>query len=313
MLSLLDYLWISIAALAVIITMIEERERFQRLYLYSIPVVVLIFLFTRDFLIFPVYILSVISASYMYSQTFFTPYVAEVAIILFAGHQFQSSAVWIAVDISVSTAIILTMMFDKRLKSYTHNNDTGRGKTKKKEIYRDYLQSAIGVAIIVVLFIEGVRDSRIIITLSVLGLYASGNYFYMHKNIIGDFLWTFERENTPLGIGSIWFAAGILLAYSIINSIHVLYIVLFVLVIGDSAATIVGVNIRTRKLFYNRRKSIGGFMALFLLSAVFGYFVLGYIGILYALVGAIVESATQYPLDDNYIIPLALTALSVAV
>lgn len=301
------------AALTVIITLIEEREKFVKLYIYSIPILALIFFFTHLFLIFPIYLLSLVSAAYMYTQTFFSPFLAEVAIVLFAGYEFRSDAVWIAVDVSLSTAIILTMIFDKRLQSYTHTNDSVRGKTKKKEVYRDYLQSLVGVAILVVLFIDAVEFTRIIITLSVIILYAAGNYFYLHrKNIIGDFLWSFERDGTALGIGSIWFAAGILLAFAIINSLDILYIVLFVLVIGDSAATIVGVNFKTRPLFYNRRKSIGGFLALFVSSAIFGYFVIGYLGIAYALVGAIVESATQYPLDDNYIIPLALTALSVA-
>ncbi len=314
MLTYLQILWIAVAALTVAITLIEERKKFAPLYAYSIPVLAAIFLFTHSFLIFPVYLLTVVSAAYMYSQTFFSAYLGEIAIVLFAGYQYQSDQTWIAIDVSISTAIILTMIFDKRLKAFTHTNDSGRGKVKKKEVYRDYLQSVVGALILLVLFVEGLKDTRIIITLCVLGLYAFGNYFYLHrKNIIGDFLWSFERDNTPLGIGSIWFAAGVLLAFAIINSISVLYIVLFVLVIGDSAATIVGVNVKTVPLFFNKRKSLGGFLALFTLSAIFGYFVVGYFGILYALVGAIVESATRYPLDDNYIIPLALTALSVAV
>ena len=314
MLDYFQYLWIAVSVLSVSITLIEDRARFIRLYIYSIPVLLVIFLFAHSLIVFPVYILSLISAAYMYTQTFFSAFVAEVAIVLFAGYEFQSDLIWISIDVSISTAIILTMMFDKRLKSYTHDNDSGRGKIKKKEIYRDYLQSVVGVLILALLFIGGVENSRIVITVSVLVLYAVGNYFYLHrKNLIGDFLWSFEREDTPLGIGSIWFASGILLAFAIINSLSVLYIVLFVLVIGDSAATIVGVNVKTWPLFFNKRKSVGGFLALFALSAVFGFFVIGYLGILYALVGAIVESATQYPLDDNYIIPLALTALSVAI
>lgn len=313
MLTYLQLLWIAVATLTVVITLIEDRDKFVRLYLYSIPILAVIFFFTHSLIIFPIYLLSLVSAAYMYTQTFFSPFLADVSVVLFAGYEFRSDLMWIAVDVSLSTAIILTMIFDKRLHSFTHTNDSVRGKAKKKEIYRDYMQSFVGVVILVVLYLEAVENTRIIITLSVLILYAAGNYFYLHrKNIIGDFLWSFERENTPLGIGSIWFAAGILLAFAIINSLDVMYIVLFVLVIGDSAATIVGVNIKTKPLFYNKRKSIGGFLALFLLSAAFGYFVIGYLGILYAFVGAIVESATQYPLDDNYIIPLALTALSVA-
>lgn len=314
MLDYLQYLWIAFSVLTVTITLIEDRDKFIRLYIYSIPILVIIFLFGHTLVIFPVYLLSLVSAAYMYTETFFSAYVAEVAIVLFAGYVFQSDLTWISIDVSISSAIILTMMFDKRLKAYTHDNDSGRGKVKKKEISRDYLQSVVGILILALLFIAGVENSRIVITVGVLVLYAAGNYFYLHrKNIIGDFLWSFEREDTPLGIGSIWFAAGILLAFAIINSLNVLYIVLFVLVIGDSAATIVGVNVKTMPLFFNKRKSVGGFLALFILSAIFGYFVIGYVGILYALVGALVESATQYPLDDNYIIPLALTALSIAV
>ncbi len=314
MLDYLQILWIAVSVLTVAITLVEDRVKFIRLYLYSIPILLIIYIFTHNLVIFPVYLLSLVSAAYMYTQTFFSAYLAEVAIVLFAGYEFQSDLIWISIDVSISSAIILTMMFDKRLKSYTHDNDSGRGKVKKKEIYRDYLQSVVGILILALLFLQGVENSRIVITVCVLVLYAAGNYFYLHrKNIIGDFLWSFEREDTPLGIGSIWFAAGILLAFAIINSLNVLYIVLFVLVIGDSAATIVGVNVKTIPLFFNKRKSLGGFLALFILSAIFGYFVLGYVGILFALVGAIVESATQYPLDDNYIIPLALTALSIAV
>lgn len=313
MLTYTEILWIAVAAITLVITLVEDRKKFIRLYAYSLPLLAVIFLFTHTLVVFPVYLLSVVSAAYMYTQTFFTPFLANVAIVLFSGYEFKSDATWIAIDVSVSSAIILTMIFDKRLQSYTHTNDSVRGKVKKTEVYRDYVQSVVGGLILLLMFFNGLENSRVIITLSVLILYAVGNYFYLHrKNVIGDFLWSFERDDTPLGIGSIWFAAGILLAFAIVNSLNVLYIVLFVLVIGDSAATIVGVNIKTAPLFFNKRKSIGGFMALFILSAVFGYFVVGYMGIAYALLGAIVESATQYPLDDNYIIPLALTALSVA-
>jgi dolichol kinase len=164
----------------------------------------------------------------------------------------------------------------------------------------------------VLIFIAGLQSSREIITVTILILYAVGNYYSVNRRgFLGNFLGSLERDNTPLGIGAIWFAAGVLFAYAIIHNIHILLVVTFILMVGDSVATIVGTRVKTFPLFYNPRKSFGGLMAMFVVSAIFGFLIIGPAAILYAGVGAFVESIAKYPFDDNYLIPLILAAMSV--
>jgi dolichol kinase len=314
LLSYTDLSLITIATIAVTASIAYDPRTFLSKYIYSIPLILIIFFFTSSILVFPVYVLSLISAVYLYSKYFYIPFSVNILVVVFGGLIYNTSIAWIAVDIAVSVATIMTMLTDGRMKNFTFNNDSSRGKTRTIEISRDYLQTASGIMVMALIFIAGLRNSREIITVAILVLYAVGNYYSINRGgFLGNFLGSFERDNTPLGIGAIWFAAGVLFAYAIIHNMEILLVVTFILMVGDSVATIVGTRVRSFPLFYNRRKSFAGLMGMFVVSAIFGYFIIGPIAILYAGVGAFVESIAKYPFDDNYLIPLILAGMSVFV
>lgn len=307
-----DLSLVAIALIAVSSSIAYDPYTFLPKYLYSIPIVVLLFAFTSSILVFPVYALSLISATYLYSKYFYVPFSVNILVVVFGGLIYNTDLAWISVDIAVSVATILTMLTDGRMKNFTYNNDNSRGKTRTIEISRDYLQASSGILVMALIFMAGLQNSREVITVLILILYAVGNYYSINQSgFLGNFLGSFERDNTPLGIGAIWFAAGVLFAYAIIQDIQVLLVVTFILMVGDSVATIVGTRVKSFPLFYNRRKSFAGLMGMFVVSAIFGYFVIGPLAILYAAVGSFVESIAKYPLDDNYLIPLILAAMSV--
>ncbi|MCL4444610.1 MAG: SEC59/DGK1/VTE5 family protein, partial [Candidatus Thermoplasmatota archaeon] len=215
------------------------------------------------------------------------------------------------IDITISLATILVMLEDKRIRDFSHNNDQSRGISKEREINRDYVQIGIGIIVLIFVLSLGLHDSAWLLTVAVLALYLLGNYFSNNgSNYLGNFLNSLERESTPLGIGAIWLAAGLLLAVGIVRNLEVLAIIIFILMVGDSLATIIGSSVRSPKLPYNRRKSVAGLLANFIPAAVFAFFLLGYAGIAFAAIGSVVESAARYPLDDNYMIPLVLAVMS---
>lgn len=285
---------------------------FLPVYFYSIPILAIIYVYVPSIYVFPIYILSVISAKYLYSRAFYFPFFINLSIILYTGIVVNQLGIWIPIDLAISTGTIISMITDERLRSFSTQNNSMKGKEKKREISRDYVQTFSGIVVLVLIALVGLSLSRELVTLSVMGLYLIGNYYSRNRRtFIGSLLNSFERDSTPLGIGAIWFAIGVLFAYAIVDSVSVLFIVAFVLMIGDSLATIAGTKIKSFPLFFNKNKSFSGFTALLISSAIFGYFIIGPMAIVYAVIGAMIESGTRKPLDDNYTIPLGLTILSI--
>lgn len=174
------------------------------------------------------------------------------------------------------------------------------------------MQSVVGSIIIGAVFAFGLTLARELVSVAALILYIVGSYFTTHtESWAASFLLSLERGGTPpLGIGAIWFASGVLLALAIVPHVRLLAVTLFVLVIGDSLATIVGTSVKSARLIFNRKKSVAGFLAIFLSSALFGLFMAGWHGVVLALAGSLVESAARYPFDDNYLIPLTCALIS---
>ena len=83
-----------------------------------------------------------------------------------------------------------------------------------------------------------------------------------------------------------------------------------VLILSDSAATIVGKKFRIAPLPYNRHKSVGGFLGFFVVSFVAGYLILGTptVAIVLSLVLAFIESI-NVRIDDNVLLPVAVILL----
>ncbi|MGC8609413.1 MAG: diacylglycerol/polyprenol kinase family protein, partial [Thermoplasmata archaeon] len=267
-------------------------------------------LFSGSSLVFPVYVFSMISGTYLYSRKFYFPYIFLFLSVIYIFFFKFPISVWRVVDISISFSMAIVLLTDAREKRYVKENEESRGFDKKVERKRDYLQIVAGGIIIILLYVYGTDVSRILITVSSLFLYLIGNFFSLRPDLaLGRILYSMERKNTKLGIGSMWFASGLLMAYSFHENIYLLMVIVFVVSVSDSVATIAGTSIKSPKLFFNRKKSVAGTAAFFMVSAVFSVFLLGYIGIFYAAVASLIEGVSAYPFDDNITIPFFLSIL----
>ncbi|KAA8922815.1 MAG: dolichol kinase [Thermoplasma sp.] len=273
-----------------------------------VPILMLAF---SSYLVVPIFILSVISGTYLYTKRFYYPFIFLFAFTLLSYVFFGEGGQWRAIDAAISTGMIVVMIFDSRERQYVRANEVTRGEDRVKEVRRDYVQIAAGIIIIGLLYFYGVDLSRILVTFGSLILYAIGNFFSARPDLmIGKFLQNLERSHTKLGIGSMWFASGILLAYSMHDSLYLIMLIVFIISVGDSVATIVGVNVKSPKLIINRKKSVAGTLSLFAVSAAFGFFLLGFLGIGFAALGSIVEAVSGYPLDDNMTVPFAISLMA---
>jgi dolichol kinase len=255
----------------------------------------------------PLFVFVLIASSLLYERLFYLAFIGIMSLffINLAGFVFPVS--WDGFDFVISISIIISFFFNERLRQINRNNENAKGGSKKIEIFRDIVQIGGGIVMLFIFFQFGKDTAQILITFIALDLYALGNYLGINrKSILARTIWFFERGGTELGIGAIWFATGVLLAFALVHGFAILAEIFFVLIIGDSLATIAGSSIKSPKLPYNRRKSVAGFTAIFLSSALFGFIIMGYAGIAIALIGAFAESISQYPFDDNLVIPLLM-------
>lgn len=253
----------------------------------------------------PLFIIATISVSLLYDRRFYFAFSGIMALFIFNLAAVGSAPSWNGFDFSLSVAIILSFFFNERLRQINRRNENAKGGSRRNEIVRDLVQIGGGIVMISIFYHFGRFRSEIIITFLALFLFALGNYLGVNKkSILARTIWFFERSGTELGIGAIWFATGVLMAFALVQSFSMLAEIFFVLIIGDSLATIVGSSVHSPRLPYSRKKSLAGFMAIFLGSALFGFFILGYEGIVMALIGAFAESISQYPFDDNLVIPI---------
>ncbi|WP_393970693.1 hypothetical protein OXIME_000922 [Oxyplasma meridianum] len=267
------------------------------IYIWQSPIVI------------PLFVFVLIASSLLYNRLFYLAFAGIITLFFvnLAGMVFPVS--WNGFDFIISISIIVSFFFNERLRNINRNNENAKGGSRKNEIVRDIVQTGGGVVMLIIFFYFGKATAQILITFIALDLFALGNYLGINKNnILARTLWFFERRGTGLGIGAIWFATGVLLAFALVNSFATLSEIFFVLTIGDSLATIAGSSIKSPKLPYNRRKSIAGFTAIFLSSAIFGFIVMGVTGIAIAFIGSIAESISKYPFDDNLVIPLIMAA-----
>jgi dolichol kinase len=174
------------------------------------------------------------------------------------------------------------------------------------EIRRDKLQILIGIAALPIILY--VRDYWYVLLAAALLLYMLNSYSYKRRGALHKLLSGFERHGAEFGFGATALAAGTLMILGFTNTNLALFGISS-LVIGDAAATIAGISLyRSRRMPHNRRKTYAGTMAFFTVSSFAGVLTLGIVGIMFAAVLALVESA-ELPIDDNITIPAALLAL----
>ncbi|WP_297218119.1 diacylglycerol/polyprenol kinase family protein [Thermoplasma sp.] len=311
---LAGYIEVAVGIIAAAISLLIDPNDFRVKYAVSLAVVPVLVLVFNGYVAVPIYVFSIITGTYLYTKKFYYPFMFLFASTLLSYIFFGDGSQWRAIDAAISTGMIVVMVFDSRERNFIKTNDTTRGLDRIKEMRRDYVQILAGAVIIGLLYFYGVDLSRILVTFGSLILYVIGNFFSARPDLmVGRFLQDLERSHTKLGIGSMWFASGIMLAYSMHDGLYLIMLIVFIISVGDSVATIIGVNVKSPKLAINRKKSVAGTLSLFVVSALFGFFVLGYIGIGYAAIGSIVEAASRYPLDDNMTVPFAISLVASAI
>lgn len=120
-------------------------------------------------------------------------------------------------------------------------------------------------------------------------------------NVVYALLLLFERPQDRHFEGATWYCAGLLLPITVLSPQHAAAAI-FILAAGDAAATLVGRHSKNR-LPYNKRKTLSGLLAFFLVSS-FSYLVAGYQAIAASAICALVESA-NLRVDDNLTVSVA--------
>lgn len=180
---------------------------------------------------------------------------------------------------------------------------------EKKEIARETARQAVhailGVILIafLVAFGKTATEAALVGTLLV-GLLLINWKLLGSKIPIADwFHRSFERDTARFpGYGSAWYIVGALIVVLFLKTPTEAMAGILVLGVGDAASTLAGMTGR-HSLPYNRKKTLEGSMAFFLVSLP-AYFFIGWLAIPLALLGAIVESL-PLPYDDNITIPVA--------
>ena len=256
---------------------------------------------------FLVVVIAIICGRLLYSKWFFvfTLFLLIVGFVMFLLH--VSGLIWELFDFALGLGTAIALLSDRVALEYVSRNDHSRGSSTDNEINRDLVQIAGGMIMLLILLGVGIGRGRVAITLLVVPLYIVGNYFSLFPgSSLGKILTSLERPTSPLGIGAIWFAAGTMIAFGLVKSVDIMAIIIFVTTIGDSLATIFGSTLHSPKIPYNRKKSLAGFAAIFISSALFAFILLGVTGLGLGLLAAVLESLSIPPLDDNLILPVGL-------
>ncbi len=306
--NIFEISFIFLFSVTFIYAIIKQSETFKVKFIISIPILILIYYFTKSVIFLPIYLFSLISATYLYTVFFYIPFAFDTVLILIT--LFDHILPLRITVLSISSAILLSMFLDKNIKKYGIENEKQKGKNIKIETYRDYFQIFTGV-ITIILFLTFGKTGKLIVLFAVLIIYLFGNILYLNRDYrITNIVYRMEREDTKLGLGSMYLAAGFLFVMAFVQSINTLILSAFIIMIGDSLATILGMKIKGKKLFYNKRKSWAGFFSMLIPSFIFGIFIIFYLySLIYSMVSTFSESISNKIADDNVTIPVSIVII----
>lgn len=176
------------------------------------------------------------------------------------------------------------------------------------EIKRDTFQILAGFFFIAVFyFLQAATADVVVLSTIMLGVFFLNYAKTMRRKRFSDFIYRLERRNTSLGHGALWLAMGTLIAISFLSKPYIM-VVFAAVFISDSMATIIGVTYKSKKLPYNKSKSVAGSFVYFMTAFVISYPFIGWVALPIAIVAALVESM-PWKLDDNFSVSLVLVAL----
>ncbi|CAB3288585.1 Phosphatidate cytidylyltransferase [Methanocaldococcus lauensis] len=174
-----------------------------------------------------------------------------------------------------------------------------------RELYRQTIHLIAGVLIS---FSVLIFKKLLIIPLFVSVIVGIFLYFLCKKlyiPIISDLLNLCKREGEN-GEGAIYFAVGLLISLIFINDIKAIFFGTLVFAIGDSLATIVGINGKIKIKYFD--KTIEGFLAFFISSLLILFPFYGIYGIFVSLLAAFFEFISKkIKIDDNLYLPFIVS------
>ena len=195
------------------------------------------------------------------------------------------------------------------------------------EVKRNALQAAAGLLLIYSILFLRFSDLLLVILMLIgiaLGSFALRN----RKDCLSKVLYGLERSEARFGEGAIWLGLGALFAATIMPSPAFAAMAFSAIFIADAASTLVGLSLGRTRLPYNKKKSIEGTAAYFIITFVSSYLILraafpaypsifhGYssillaaVSLIYAFLAALVESLPS-SIDDNFDVAVAMTFFS---
>jgi len=175
------------------------------------------------------------------------------------------------------------------------------------EIRRRLIHISFGVLVIIALSVWGSGKFEYVegalLATFIVGLWIVDQKLKKRKLPVIDFmLEMLDRPHAMPAYGAFWYGMGILLLLSFIRNMDYMLAGIAILALGDGASTLVGMNGDIR-LFYNKKKTLEGTAAFFIVSCLASYPFIGSAGIALSFLCSVAESI-DWGLDDNFIIPL---------
>jgi dolichol kinase len=246
-----------------------------------------------------------------YAMFFFLPAAILIAFLrVYLGvHTLNQISAGIALGLVV---YFLVLRIDAIIQNKFRKMELIRGSARKEDgrqiihILGGYLLIGLllwlGLPGMELLLIGGIVFGMILINMKMLGLKLGPFEF-----ILDDFE---RREAEFAGRGALLFGIGVLLILSFVylrNSDFALAM-LAIFATGDAFSTIIGRKYGKNKLLWNSRKSWEGMLAFFVTSSVASFPFIGFAGIFFSAILALVETLDIH-IDDNLLIPIVCVVL----
>lgn len=188
-------------------------------------------------------------------------------------------------------------------------------KVPTNETMRQLYHIFIGLCFLTSFLLFGKAALLLLLLISVLFVLCMVHLKHLHFRlpIIDELLFRMERTDAPSqGAGSLWYACGMLLLSSFLQSDAAISSSLYILAIGDGASTLVGKRFGRHPFPHNKKKTLEGSLAFFLCCT--PVFLLGgFPSLLVAAICTLVESLPhdfgKIKIDDNLSISLACILL----
>ncbi|MEM3555490.1 MAG: SEC59/DGK1/VTE5 family protein [Candidatus Micrarchaeia archaeon] len=175
------------------------------------------------------------------------------------------------------------------------------------EIRRRAIHITFGLLLIAALLLRGEGNRELIegvlFAVFLIGLWIIDMKLKKRKLPVVDYLLeTFERPHALPAYGAFWYGMGVLLLLSFVGDLNFICASIAILALGDGFSTLIGRMGNTR-FFYNKKKTLEGSIAFFIVSSFASYPFIGFSGVVLAFICSVAESI-DWGVDDNFIIPL---------